>query len=353
MTHQWQERGRPARLERRYEFENYQDLRDFLDRAAELSEREGLYPDMGFGRDYVNMTIHSDETSGAPEPEANLNLVVRNTGFEITDGAGGSEFRVDGNAGFSGECQVEQEGIGVGRGEHLEAEACHLEGVAVRWQSSTRSHLHARTGISAAAIGEALGVQGGRVGDLVGVLGYTEHPELGVHPVEPAVLGVDPQPGDVVAVEAHVVPAAQPVRGQHHGQVRLTRRAREAATDVVDATCLAVLDAFFSDDAVHCDTANCNAARIWKLYGTTACKGDDTAERPHRKARIVSAPDEAAVVPDDGVIAWLLRDFTNTRFLHTVDEAMMEPVIILPTKPGAPGVPYLDFSRFGEDASAE
>jgi hypothetical protein len=48
-------------------------------------------------------------------------------------------------------------------GEHLEAEACHLEGVAARWQSSTRSHLHARTGISAAAIGEALGVQGGRV----------------------------------------------------------------------------------------------------------------------------------------------------------------------------------------------
>lgn len=65
--HQWQERGRPARLERRYEFDNYQTLRDFLDRAAELSEREGLYPDMGFGRDYVNMTIHSDESSGALE----------------------------------------------------------------------------------------------------------------------------------------------------------------------------------------------------------------------------------------------------------------------------------------------
>lgn len=68
MKHQWEERGRPVRLERRYEFENYQALRDFLDRAAELSEREGLYPDMGFGRDYVNMTIHSDETSGALEP---------------------------------------------------------------------------------------------------------------------------------------------------------------------------------------------------------------------------------------------------------------------------------------------
>jgi len=47
----------------------YERLRDFLDRAAEISEREGLYPDMGFGRDYVNMTIHSDEDSGSLEPQ--------------------------------------------------------------------------------------------------------------------------------------------------------------------------------------------------------------------------------------------------------------------------------------------
>ena len=32
-----------------------------LDKAAELSEKEGLYPDMGFGRDYVNITIHVEE----------------------------------------------------------------------------------------------------------------------------------------------------------------------------------------------------------------------------------------------------------------------------------------------------
>lgn len=61
MSGNWQERNRPARLERRYEFESYDILRDFLDRAAELSEREGLYPDIGFGRDYVNMTIHVEE----------------------------------------------------------------------------------------------------------------------------------------------------------------------------------------------------------------------------------------------------------------------------------------------------
>lgn len=62
---QWRERERPARLERRYEFENYEALRRFLDDAADLSEREGLYPDMGFARDYVNITIHADEGSSA------------------------------------------------------------------------------------------------------------------------------------------------------------------------------------------------------------------------------------------------------------------------------------------------
>jgi len=61
MSHQWRERVRPIRLERRYEFNSYDDLRNFLDEAAEISEREGLYPDMGFGKDYVNVTIHIEE----------------------------------------------------------------------------------------------------------------------------------------------------------------------------------------------------------------------------------------------------------------------------------------------------
>ena len=69
MNQQWEERQRPARLEGRYEFDNYRALRDFLDSAAELSEREGYYPDMGFGRDYVNITIH------AKDPDSELDEV--------------------------------------------------------------------------------------------------------------------------------------------------------------------------------------------------------------------------------------------------------------------------------------
>ena len=61
MDIKWQERSRPIRLERRYEFKSYHELSDFLDAAAEVSEREGLYPDMGFGKDYVNITIHVED----------------------------------------------------------------------------------------------------------------------------------------------------------------------------------------------------------------------------------------------------------------------------------------------------
>lgn len=59
-SNEWQERARPVRLEKRYVFPDYASLRDFLDRAADISEREVLYPDMGFGRDYVNVTIYPE-----------------------------------------------------------------------------------------------------------------------------------------------------------------------------------------------------------------------------------------------------------------------------------------------------
>jgi hypothetical protein len=47
----------------------------------------------------------------------------------------------------------------------------------------------------------------------------------------------------------------------------------------------------FSDEAVSVDTSVANAARIWKLYGTTARKGDDTEERPHRVSRLLEVPE--------------------------------------------------------------
>lgn len=68
--HPWRRRERPLRLERRLEFANYELLRDFLDRAGELSEQTGLYPNLSFGRTYVNMTLFADDDSGELTAEA-------------------------------------------------------------------------------------------------------------------------------------------------------------------------------------------------------------------------------------------------------------------------------------------
>jgi hypothetical protein len=43
----------------------------------------------------------------------------------------------------------------------------------------------------------------------------------------------------------------------------------------------------FDDDLVTIDQKVFNPARIWKLYGTVARKGDDTPDRPHRLARLL------------------------------------------------------------------
>ncbi|MCX6700969.1 MAG: hypothetical protein NTV68_13805 [Methanomicrobiales archaeon] len=59
---------------------------------------------------------------------------------------------------------------------------------------------------------------------------------------------------------------------------------------------LETLSVMFSDRVATIDTANHNAARIWKLYGTVSRKGDNTKIRPHRRARIIDVPELVEVV---------------------------------------------------------
>jgi hypothetical protein len=55
------------------------------------------------------------------------------------------------------------------------------------------------------------------------------------------------------------------------------------------------LDALFSDSLAVVDRTTFNAARIWKVYGTVARKGDDIPDCPHRLSRIIEAP--PALIP--------------------------------------------------------
>ena len=54
--------------------------------------------------------------------------------------------------------------------------------------------------------------------------------------------------------------------------------------------CLKALDLLFSDEVVKIDTKVGNPGRIWKLYGTMSCKGENSPERPWRRSRIIEAP---------------------------------------------------------------
>ena len=65
MEQPWTQRPRPDRLERRIEFSDYEAPRVFLERLNTLSEQQSRFPDISFGRTYVNITLRSEEEDGA------------------------------------------------------------------------------------------------------------------------------------------------------------------------------------------------------------------------------------------------------------------------------------------------
>lgn len=60
---------------------------------------------------------------------------------------------------------------------------------------------------------------------------------------------------------------------------------------------LKTLDVLFTDDDVKIDTANFNASRVCKLYGTLAQKGSNSEEYPHRMSYVRYIPKEVKITP--------------------------------------------------------
>tara|TARA_Y100001968_G_C19440274_1_gene762132 strand:- start:2865 stop:3110 length:246 start_codon:yes stop_codon:yes gene_type:complete len=57
----WEQRNRPSRLERRFEFDTYDETRTFLEKLGDLSEAVKIYPDISFGKTYANVTIRTED----------------------------------------------------------------------------------------------------------------------------------------------------------------------------------------------------------------------------------------------------------------------------------------------------
>ncbi len=77
--HKWKERSRPLRLERRFEFPSYELTRDFLDRLGKLCESYKRFPDISFGKTYVNLTLQPE----SEETDANLSELDHKLASEI------------------------------------------------------------------------------------------------------------------------------------------------------------------------------------------------------------------------------------------------------------------------------
>src|SRR5262249_9768174 len=69
----------------------------------------------------------------------------------------------------------------------------------------------------------------------------------------------------------------------------------------------------FDGDGVKIDRSIHNPARIARLYGTLAAKGDNTPERPHRFSKILKAPATLEAVTTDQLRALLVELQPATR----------------------------------------
>jgi 4a-hydroxytetrahydrobiopterin dehydratase len=65
MEQPWTQRPRPDRLERRIEFSDFEATRVFLESLNTLSEQQSRFPDISFGRTYVNITLRAELEDGA------------------------------------------------------------------------------------------------------------------------------------------------------------------------------------------------------------------------------------------------------------------------------------------------
>lgn len=71
MPPNWEARGKPPTLFRRFSFGSYGETRAFLDALAALSEETGVHPqNINFGTTYANVTLEAADGDHLTEADA-------------------------------------------------------------------------------------------------------------------------------------------------------------------------------------------------------------------------------------------------------------------------------------------
>jgi len=56
----WNERESPFRIEKRFEFEEYSKISQFIGKIEELCKEKDIYPNISFGKNFVSLSIFLD-----------------------------------------------------------------------------------------------------------------------------------------------------------------------------------------------------------------------------------------------------------------------------------------------------
>jgi len=59
VNERWKQKNRPVSLDTRFDFDDYDTLRTFLDDLADVSEKLDHHANISFGRNYVSVIIYS------------------------------------------------------------------------------------------------------------------------------------------------------------------------------------------------------------------------------------------------------------------------------------------------------
>lgn len=84
-----------------------------------------------------------------------------------------------------------------------------------------------------------------------------------------------------------------------HDNYRIDLPNTPEAKDLIDRCQKAIIQ-LYNDESKGVDIQGfADANRIWKLYGTTARKGDNTPERPHRRSKLLKVPENIVTLSEE------------------------------------------------------
>lgn len=73
----WNHRESPLRIEKRFEFEEYQKVSIFLKKIDKLCKEKNIYPNISFGKNFVSISIFLDSEE-IPSNEKEFSLILDN-----------------------------------------------------------------------------------------------------------------------------------------------------------------------------------------------------------------------------------------------------------------------------------